>query len=202
MKKKNKKSVNLDVLLFNIFLCIVLLAFVIIVIAYLVFSTGKSKNKLWDVHFSRIINSECSYGSVCTTPTIYTDSTTTGDYTVEFSSPGEKAYYEIDVVNDGMLDAEITSITFGSIKCKGNSDNYLNAFDDANKVCGNLIYNLYTEDGNKVLPGTVLKAHKKATYYLKLDYVSNIYIKAEDDSLSDTVSVSNLNLTINYNQVK
>lgn len=202
MEKKNKRDINWDVLLFNIFLCIVLVAFVLVVIYYLVFARNKSDDKLWDVHFSRIINYECSDNTVCTTPTIYTNSTTTGDYTVEFSGPGEKAYYELDVVNNGEVDAEITSITFGSIKCKGNASDSFSAFNDANSVCSQLSYNLYTEDGNKVLPGTVLKAHKKTTYYLKLDYIPNVYFLPEDDSLSDTVTVKNLNLAITYSQVK
>lgn len=200
MKKKSKKVFNIDKLLINIFLCVLLISFIVIILYYLVYKV-ENHEKMWDVHFTRIVNSECSYNATCVTPTIYTDSTTTGDYSVTFTEPGEKAVYEIDVVNNGSLDAEINNILFGSFNCKSNSSNN-NASLDEEAVCSNLSYNLYDKDNNKVLKGTILKAKEKVTYYLKLSYSDYNYFVSEEDRLSDSVTVRNLNLTIDYKQVK
>lgn len=200
MKKKSKKVFNIDELLINIFLCVILVSFIVIVIYYLVYKV-ENREKVWDVHFSRIVNSECSDNSTCVTPTIYTDSTTTGDYSVIFSEPGEKAVYEIDVVNNGAIDAEINNILFGSFNCKSNSASPNSQLDEE-AVCNNLDYNLYDKDNNKVLKGTVLKAKEKVTYYLKISYTNNYYFVSEEDRLTDSVTVRNLNLVIDYKQVK
>ncbi len=201
MKKKSKKELNVDKLLINIFLCILLIAFIVVVLYYLVYK-AENHEKLWDVHFTRIVNTECTPEAECVTPTIYTNSTSTGDYSVTFDEPGEKAIYEIDIVNDGSVDAEINNILFGSYDCKGNATDKNEAVIDAGHVCGNLEYNLYDKDNNKVLKGTILKAKEKVTYYLKLSYADYYYFVSEENRLSDTVTVRNLNLTIDYKQVK
>lgn len=201
MKKKNIKEFNIDKLLINIFLCIILITFIVVILFYL-FYKNEYHDKIWDVHFTRIVNSECSIGAECVTPTIYTDSTSTGDYSVTFNEPGEKAVYELDVVNNGALDVEINNIIFGSYNCKSNSSDRVEAINDQGKVCSNLSYNLYDSDNNKVLKGTILKSKEKVTYYLKLTYSDDQYFVSEENRLSDTVTVRNLNLTIDYKQVK
>jgi sulfur relay (sulfurtransferase) DsrF/TusC family protein len=201
--KKNKKEINIEVLAVNIFICLLLVSLVVVLFYYfLVFRTTTPVSKIWNIHFSRIINKECGYDTVCTTPTIYTDSTTTGDYTVEFSQANQKAVYEITVVNEGYVDAEITNIILGSPHCKGNSEDSFNAFNDASNVCEKLNYVLLDEDNNKVVPGNIVKAGTSHTYQLVLSYNDNYYYVSEDSRLSDSVTVRNLNLTIDYNQVR
>ncbi len=202
MKKKNKKEFNFEVAGINVFLCLLVVCLLIILIYYFLVYRNDSNEKLWDVHFSRVINKECSYEAVCTTPTIYTDSTSTGDYTVEFSQANQKAIYEIEVTNNGLVDAEITDIVLGNPHCKGNSSNPEKAYNDSLLVCEKVKYSLLDEDSNKVVPGNILKVGERKTYQLILTYDDNNYFISEDERLSDTVTVRNLNLTINYNQVR
>ena len=200
---KIKKGIDIEVTGINLFLCVLLVSLLFVILYYFLAFKNVSDNrsKLWNVHFTRIINKECSYDTVCTTPTIYSDSTTTGDYTVEFSQPNQKAVYEITVKNDGLVDAEVTNIILGSPRCKGNSSNLTDAQSDADKVCDKLTYTLLDKDNNKVVPGTLIKSGKTENYYLVLTYENNNYFASEDERVTDSVFVRNLNLTIDYNQV-
>lgn len=200
--KKNKKDIDYTNLFGNLFITFLLLCLVIILLYYFLFYGGTVHSKTWDVHFSRIINKECSDEAKCTTPTIYTDSTTTGDYTVEFSQPNQKAVYEIEVVNDGVLDAEITNVILGTPHCKGNAENTENSVKDEELVCSKLQYTLLDEDNNKVVPGNVLRAGEKKIYNLVLTYDDYNYLASEDTRLNDSVTVRNLNLRVDFSQVK
>ena len=202
MKKKSKKEFNFEVAGINIFLCLLVLCIVVILLYYFLVYKSDDTEKIWNVRFTRIINKECSYEAVCTTPTIYTDSTSTGDYTVEFSLANQKAIYEVEVSNDGLVDAEITDIVLGNPHCKGNSSNPENAYTDSLLVCEKVKYSLLDEDSNKVVPGNIIRVGEKRIYQLVLTYDDNNYFISEDERLSDTVTVRNLNLTINYNQVR
>ena len=204
MKKKNKKGLDIELTAINVFLCVLLISLVIIILYYFILykNIAGNRSKLWNVYFSRIVNKDCSYEAVCTTPTIYSNSTTTGDYTVEFNGPNQKAVYEIMVKNDGLVDAEVTNIVLGTPHCKGTSNNIENASEDANKVCEKLNYTLLDSDNNKVVPGTIIKSGESTTYQLVLSYDNNNYCVAEEERISDSVIVRNLNLTIDYNQVR
>ncbi len=204
MKKKSKKGIDIEVTAINLFLCLLLVSLVIIILYYFLSykSVNNNSSKIWNIYFSRIINKDCSNDSVCTTPTIYTGSTTTGDYTVEFTGPNQKAVYEITVKNDGLVDAEVTNIVLGSPRCKGNSSNFVSASHDANKVCDKLHYSVLDIDNNKVVPGTIIKAGETTTYQLVLSYDNNNYFVSENERISDSVTVRNLNLSIDYSQVR
>ena len=200
---KKKKGIDIEVGAINLFLCVLFISMILIILYYFVAYKNVSSNhtKLWNVYFSRIINKECSNEAICTTPVIYSNSTTTGDYAVEFSEANQKAVYEITVKNDGHVDAEVTNIVLGTPRCKGNSSNSSNASNDAFKVCDKIHYTLYDNDNNKVVPGTILKAGTQMNYLLVLSYENNNYFVNEEERITDSVTVRNLNLTIDYSQV-
>jgi len=200
---KRKKGKDIEVTAINIFLILLFTCLFFIILYYFLSykSLSNKYSKIWDVHFVRIINKDCSYEAVCTTPTIYNNSTTTSDYTVEFTGPNQKAVYEITVKNDGLVDAEVTNIVLGSPHCKGNAENTTNASNDGDIVCNKLTYTLLDEDNNKVVPGTTIKAHESKIYHLVLSYDDINYVE-ENERISDSVSVRNLNLTVDYNQVR
>ena len=201
---KKKKGKDIEVTAINVFLALLLICLLFVILYYFISfkSLSNKRTKLWYVHFTRIINKECSNDAVCTTPTIYNDSTTTSDYTVEFTQPNQSAVYEITVKNEGLVDAEVTNIVLGTPRCKGNSNNSNDAINDADIVCRKLNYVLLDEDNNKIVPGTIIKSGETKNYQLILSYDNNNYFIAEDERISDSVSVRNLNLTVDYNQVK
>lgn len=69
---------------------------------------GKVTSSKWDVHFENIVVNENSFNSVEENPTIIDDSTVT--FNVGLDSPGQFYEFNIDVVNEGTIDAMIDDI--------------------------------------------------------------------------------------------
>ena len=73
-----------------------------------VVGAGKVTSSKWDVHFENIVVNENSFNSVEENPTIIDDSTVT--FNVGLDSPGQFYEFNIDVVNEGTIDAMIDDI--------------------------------------------------------------------------------------------
>lgn len=201
MKKKIKVfngEVDLIVIIFGLFIIIALFAFIFCYF-YFYNDEGVETNKIWNIKFSRIINFNCSNNTECTTPYIYTDSTTLGDYTVEFLKSTGSAMYELTVNNDGYVDAELTSIVLSTPVCKGNASNNNAAINDGNNVCNNIKYRLVDENENSITLGNKIEAKSTKTYYLLLEY-NDINYDGVNEIISDSVTVSNLAISLNYRQ--
>ena len=201
MKKKRKLfngKVDLIVALFGLFIINALLAFVLCYF-YFFNSNDIETKKLWNIKFDRVINSYCSNDTVCTTPYVYTDSTTVGDYTVEFSKSSGSAKYELTVKNDGYVNAELTSIVLSTPVCKGNASNNNAAINDGNSVCNNVKYRLVDENENSITLGDTVEAKSTKVYYLLLEY-NDISYDGVHEIISDSVTVSNLAISLNYRQ--
>ena len=201
MKKKRKLfngKVDLIVALFGLFIINALLAFVLCYF-YFFNSNDMETKKLWNIKFDRVINSYCSNDTVCTTPYVYTDSTTVGDYTVEFSKSSGNAKYELTVKNDGYVNAELTSIVLSTPVCKGNASNNNAAINDGNSVCNNVKYRLVDENENSITLGDIVEAKSTKVYYLLLEY-NDISYDGVHEIISDSVTVSNLAISLNYRQ--
>ena len=200
MKKRKlfNGKVDLIVALFGLFIILALLAFIL---CYFYFFKDKDieTKKIWNIKFDRVINSYCSDNTVCTTPYIYTDSTTIGDYTVEFLKSSGSAKYELTVKNDGYVNAELTSIVLSTPVCKGNSSNTYLARSDGNLVCNNLKYRLVDKNENSITLGDIVEAKSSKVYYLFLEY-NDITYDGSFEIISDSVTVSNLAISLNYRQ--
>lgn len=200
-KKEENKISSSEIILLSI-CSTVLIGLILFVIVYGLSFKTDSKTKMWNVYFSRIINNYCSEHAICTTPTVYTSSTSTGDYTVEFSSPGQSAIYEVTVKNEGLVNAELTSVILSTPTCHGNSSDPASAMNDATNVCNHLKYKLTDEDGNTITLGDSILASESKKYYLRLLYNDESYYIGSEGDLSNTVTVSNLNVVLNYAQVE
>ena len=200
MKKRKlfNGKVDLIVALFGLFIIIALLAFVLCYF-YFFNSDDIETKKIWNIKFDRIINSNCSNDTVCTSPYIYTDSTTIGDYTVEFLKSSGNAKYELTVKNDGYVNAELTSIVLSTPVCKGNASNNNAAINDGNSVCNNVKYRLVDENENSITLGDIVEAKSTKIYYLLLDY-NDVSYDGVHEIISDSVTVSNLAISLNYRQ--
>ena len=151
-KKKEEKNYNSSELILVSIGSTILLGLIIFVIIYglFIYKTD-SKTKKWNIFFSRIVNYSCTDNTICTTPTVYTNSTSTGIFSVEFKNSDQSAVYEVTVKNDGILDAELTSVILSTPNCIGNADNEESANNDAETVCNNLSYKLTDIDGNTII---------------------------------------------------
>ena len=75
--------------------------------------TATFKKALWSVHFDTEQTISTS-GSTITSPPTPTVTNTTATYTVTLSKPGDVYTFDIDVINDGTIDAKLDQVTLTS----------------------------------------------------------------------------------------
>lgn len=171
-------------------------------IAYAAFSqqlkidgNAKVTASTWKVKFSNL--SEASLTGTArevTAPTITTNDTKIGDYSVSLTQPGDSVSYTFDVVNEGTFDAKISSITIPTPTCTGTGDN---ATVDGTNVCSNISYTLTYSDGTSVQEEDTLNHNETKSMKLTLKYANGV--TAEQLPKND-VAISGLETTIIYGQ--
>ena len=157
--------------------------------------TGSVKSSSWKVKFENLLPVvKTGTASEVTAPTINTNDTNIGDYSVTLTTPGDTITYTFDITNDGTFDAEITSITVPTPTCTGTS---ANATADGTNVCGNVEYTLTYDNGTALAVGDKLTAGQSKTAKLKLTYKSTATV---EQLPSNDVAISNLGITVVYSQ--
>ncbi len=145
----------------------------------------------WDVHFENLHKVNLiGEASETVTPKLRDKLTSISNFDLNFYQPGDGAIYTFDVVNDGGLDAYISSITIPKPIC---SSNVINDYSNSKLVCDNLVYNLSYGDGSSVNIDDTLLSGTTKTLKLTLKYSGK--------SLpSNPVEISGLGITIIYSQ--
>lgn len=82
--------------------------------------TAKKAGDSWDVHFEPASGATLTpilggKAAVATAPTL--TKTEISGFNITFSAPGDSIEYDFKVVNDGILDATLTSVTIGTLSC-------------------------------------------------------------------------------------
>lgn len=80
--------------------------------------TATVKSAEWDVHFGEITNitsSNEAYASFTTPPALVDDNTTAIEFAALMSQPGQSISFDVDVVNDGTIDAKVSEIALTGI---------------------------------------------------------------------------------------
>lgn len=157
--------------------------------------TGTVKASNWQVRFENLsLVTKTGTATEETAPTINTNDTNIGDYSVTLTTPGDSISYNFDVANNGTFDAEVTAITIPTPTCTGNG---ANAETDATNVCANLSYTLTYEDGSEIKVGDAINATEKKAMVLTLTYSNAV---TADILPTDDVAISDLGITILYSQ--
>lgn len=136
------------------------------------------ENAKWDVHLANVVESNGIVGSefVFTPARIVDRDGTYIVYDVKLPTKGDFYEFSFDVVNEGTIDARLSSLVqFGS--------------DDYDKY---IHYSLKYKEGNGVYGNDVLKAGERKTLVLR---VENIY-----DGTENVDEVFNLSFMIQYVQ--
>lgn len=138
--------------------------------------TAKVQANDWDVHFVNVAN-ENTVGApnVLNKPTIDGLSTTV-NYEVTLTQPGDKYSFTVDVVNDGSIDAKLSSFVIGGVSTE--QDVYVN----------------YTVTG--MTESQVLAAGDTETITVTIEYDPNVtaaQLPTENQTL-------NLSATLNFVQ--
>lgn len=174
--------------------------------------TAKMKGSKWAIKFTDLKTVEVGNdrtGVTATavevsTPTI-TGDTAIGNYSIEFATPGDYAYYDFTISNTGDFDAVIdASFAMPTPSCTKGTNG---VDEDITKVCSNLVYTLNYVDNNTVgeavKAGDTLAHGTSKTVRLKL-YFNKAVAEAEGADSSvlpfDDVAIGNLNITIPFKQ--
>lgn len=146
----------------------------------------------WKVKFDNL-SSPTITGSaeVVQAPTIESD-THIGNYEVKLTKPGDEIVYTFDIVNEGTLDAELSTYTFTQPTITGTGDK---ATEDAAIVSKNLVYTLTYADGSAINQNDELDKAETKSLKLTIGYKSDA-----TELPAKTVSVSNMDVTFVYAQ--
>lgn len=201
---KNNKVKN--VIIFVLSICLVSLTILYAVIAQKlnVENYNSIKSSDWSIGFDNLSSATYNEGASILNEPVISSSSITG-LSVLFSNPGDYVYYDFDIVNNGNIDAKISDISTSSFgaKCVSSSSNE----EDEKNVCDNIRMTLTYAEASTVAvsdktislnstleKGNVLNSKKKIRVRFKIYYAEN------DNNVSSSVSVTNLNAYILYEQ--
>lgn len=117
---------------------------------------ARASSNAWDIHFENI--SAASFTGIANemvAPNL--TSTVISKFEVNFFAPGDGVSYTFDVANKGLLDAELTSLSMGSLSCAP-STNSTATQEEANALCNDLTYSMTYADGSEIKIGDKLLA--------------------------------------------
>ena len=141
----------------------------------------------WNVHFANVKVAATGVATY-TMPTV--SSTQLKDFGVVLSKPGDSVTFSFDIVNDGNLDAVLSSLSKSNPEC-----NSLTSERDSEIVCNNITYTLKYQDDSAVEEGDQLLKNTYRTAKLKVAYADDA-----TEVPSSTVNIDNLDLTLIFNQ--
>lgn len=98
--------------------------------------------------------------------------------------------YTFNVVNDGDLDAKISSIVMPKPVCTSTGDT---AYEDSSLICDNLNYSLTYLDGTEIKIGDTLEKGQSKSLILKLEYLGT-------NLPQNVVEISGLSIALIYVQ--
>lgn len=146
----------------------------------------------WKIKFTNLSNPTIvGTAQVTKAPTIQSD-THIGNYEVQLSKPGDTVTYTFDVVNNGTIDAELSTYTFETPTITGTGTT---AAADATIVKNNLVYTLTYADGTSIQQGDTLAKDQTASLKLTVGYD-----KEANTLPTNSVSISNMDITFVYGQ--
>lgn len=179
MSKKNSKYL---IILFLIF-------FISIGYAYLssnlsIGGIANIKQVKWNIYFDNIMETKGT-NLVVVHPKTTSNKTTSLNYEVTLEDPGDSYSFDVDVVNDGNIDAMVNLIT----------NSFDNLTDDEKKLFD---FSITYKDGMKIESKNLLKASSYDTFTITVSYKRDIVI---EDLPSEDINL-NINIDLEYRQAK
>ena len=181
MRRKDRKKTF-------VYLLIILLVSIGIGYAFLnqdltINGTGKVTANNWSIYFDNIVFNSGNVALSTGDSAAAINSTTLTDvtYTITLQKPGDVYEFTVDVVNDGSLDAMVSTVSnkLGGVEIDATHPlpNYLN-------------YSVTYDDGVAIAPNHLLEAGDTETYKVRLEYKTDI--------TANDLPTANQTLTINF----
>ena len=153
---------------------------------------GSVNNSKWSVRFDNLRDTALiGTAKEITKPSIQNNSTAIATYDVSFMKPNDGVTYVFDVVNDGDLDAVLSSYTVGNPICTGSVAT--TRISDETLVCNNITYKISYQDGSQIGIGDILNVGDRKTMKVTLEFKGNTLPQ-------NIVNISGLGITIIYTQ--
>ena len=178
MKKRNRKKIILSLLI--LLLLTISVGYAVLSTTLNINGTSKISSATWDVHFENI---QVTSGSVSATRAASLDTaTTTIDYNVDLTKPGDFYEFTVDVKNAGSINAKLGALpTLSGVSTE--QDVYTN-------------YTVTYKDGSAIKADDKLASGETKTLKVRVEFDKNI----TDDQLPSTAQTLNLTFAMNYVQ--
>lgn len=147
----------------------------------------------WKIKFANLSSATVAGDAEVTTPPTIQGDTHIGNFAVKLTAPGDSVTYTFDVVNDGTIDAKLTSLVKATPTFTASGT--ANASNDTTVVQNNLVYDLTYSDGTTIADDDELDAHDSVTLKLVVGYNTNATTLPKDK-----VSVTGMDITLTYGQ--
>ncbi len=178
MKKKNSKKFVLSLLV--LLLLTISIGYATLSTTLKINGTSGINNPTWNVHFANI---EVTDGSVSATKAATIDTaTTTVDYNVDLTKPGDFYEFTVDVKNEGSINAKLSALpTISGVSTE--QDVYTN-------------YTVTYKDGSAIKADDKLASGETKTLKVRVEFDKNI----TNDQLPTKAQTLNLTFEMNYVQ--
>ena len=168
------------------FLIALLLILLIISVGYSYLSSnlsiiglGGTGKIAWDVHFENVVEDR-ENNIIAVTPAKVAENSTKISFDVELILPGDKYGFDVDITNDGTIDAMIGSLSIYGV-----------SFEQENYLTFSVTY----ADGQPLKEKDLLKAGETKTIHLEISYDDNANV---DQVIYDEV----INLVFDANYIQ
>ena len=168
------------------FLIALLLILLIISVGYSYLSSnlsiiglGGTGKIAWDVHFENVVEDR-ENNIIAVTPAKVAENSTKISFDVELILPGDKYGFDVDITNDGTIDAMIGSLSIYGV-----------SFEQENYLTFSVTY----ADGKPLKEKDLLKAGETKTIHLEISYDDNANV---DQVIYDEV----INLVFDANYIQ
>ena len=178
----------------NVMMTVAVLIFSLvgIIIGNRSFAYQDNKDSVWNIYFDNMKTSIIN-GNAFVPNDPEVEATRIKAYDVLISKKGDYATFTFDVVNDGTLDAKLSTLTKLDPKCIS-LEIPENTYDEE-LVCKNLVYTYYyTKNTKEVKLDDIIKAKSRENITIKVGLNDNIAKDPEGDvqiTLYDTTLVYN-----------
>lgn len=191
---KNKKTIAIVLLV--VALLGLAVAFAALSTTLTINGSGLVDPDSWSIKFANLSTADVKGSAVVTSPAVLTNDTSITGYNVTLKAPGDSVTYTFDVVNEGDIDAILTSLVKPAPTCTGKATDDAQKTADATLVANNLVYTLvYTDTKAAVAEDDTLDAGQSRNLTLTIGYSSSA-----TELPSDEVQLSNMNIDFVYGQ--
>jgi len=147
----------------------------------------------WKIKFADLSSPTIAGTATVEEPPVITGDTHIGDYEIKLAKPGDSVTYTFKVVNQGTIDAKLTSLVKAVPTFTASGTN--NAASDTTTVQSNLVYTLTYSDDSAISVDDELDANDSVTLKLVVGYNANATALPQD-----SVTISGMDITLTYGQ--